>query len=76
MQAVTATSPTKELKKSVRKPIAHSKPQRSNHRREKYLERKVIRLRAHNRLISAKQRRKRAEVKLLNFIGELLEPKT
>jgi hypothetical protein len=62
-------------KKSAKTEMKSSKPRspQVNHRREKYLEKKVARLRAHNKLIQAKARKKRAKIKLLNFFEDVLE---
>ena len=57
---------------AVKKPKV-KKPARVNHRKEKYLEKKVRRLRAHNPLINAKRRHKEAQNKLANLLMETIE---
>ena len=56
----------------VKKPKAKIRT-RVNHRKEKYLEKKVRRLRAHNPLINAKRRHKEAQNKLANLLMDTIE---
>ena len=55
------------------KKLKVKKPARVNHRKEKYLEKKVRRLRAHNPLINAKRRHKEAQNKLANLLIDSIE---
>jgi hypothetical protein len=50
-----------------------SREPRVSHPREKYLEKQVARLKAHNHLIGAKQRKKKAEAQLRDILIGLLE---
>jgi uncharacterized membrane protein len=57
--------------KLQKRPSTH----RINHRREKYLEKIVARLRAHNRLIREKQQKKKAEDNFFKMLIEYSEQK-
>ena len=72
-------SGSKQMTLSSRRQRQQPRPvqPRSNHRRERYLEKVVTRLRRHNRIIRAKQNEKRVKLKILELaddINKMLRP--